>query len=59
MGRNKNRRCKLQADGIEDIKVLGGGWARNDLLATYINFAPTYVADDGETLALDKDAVEK
>ncbi|NLJ65271.1 MAG: extracellular solute-binding protein [Christensenellaceae bacterium] len=51
--------AKLQADGIEDIKVLGGGWARNDLLATYINFAPTYVADDGETLALDKDAVEK
>lgn len=47
---------KLKAEGVEDVKVLGGGWGRNDLLATYLDMTATYASEDGLELALDKTA---
>lgn len=48
---------RLKEQGVEDMAVLSASWARNDLLATYLDLAGTYATEDGATLALDKDAV--
>ena len=48
---------RLKEQGVEDVAVLSASWARNDLLASYLDLAGTYASEDGTTLALDKDAV--
>lgn len=47
---------KLQADGVEDVTVLASGWARNDILNSYLELAGTYATEDGTELQLDKEA---
>lgn len=47
---------RLQERGVQDVKVMAASWARNDLLATYLDLADTYASADGAALALDRDA---
>ena len=48
--------ARLAEQGVDDMKVLVVGWPRNDMLASYIDFAGTYASEDGTELVLDKDA---
>lgn len=47
---------RLQEQDVQDVKVMAASWARNDLLATYLDLADTYASADGAALALDRDA---
>ena len=47
---------KLKTDGVSDIKVMVSSWARNDMLASYLDWAGTYANEEGTELSLNKEA---
>lgn len=50
---------RLQQQGVTDVKVLVSAWARNDLANTYAELADSWATQDGQTLAINKDAAAK
>jgi multiple sugar transport system substrate-binding protein len=49
---------KLKSEG-SDIKVLASGWARNDLINTYLELADSWASKDGQSLDINRDAAIK
>lgn len=49
--------AKLQADGVEDVKVLTAEWAQNDMIQAYLLYADTWASDDAQELKLDAQAL--
>ena len=49
--------AKLQADGVEDVKVMTAEWALNDMLQAYLLYADTWASDDAQELKLDSEAM--
>ncbi len=50
---------RMVADGVTDVKLLGGSWGRNDMINTYEQCGGTYYAegDATDTVTIDKEAL--
>lgn len=51
--------AKLQELGVTDVTVLASGWARNDVINTYLELADGWGSEDGTELAINRDAAIK